>query len=267
MGAALCGRGGIMADINILIVGGGGGRSGTNTGKHYTNPGGGGEVLEYTNINVGLGNSFAVVVGAGGITGSVDVDNSTDGGNSSFGEYIANGGKRGVLGPQPVYAGNSGSGKTGGKSNTTATGGSGGDAANGTNAPSSSAGGNGGAGTSKWGVYYGAGMGGRGNTTYGTAGTGYLNPGRGGGFNGSTAYDALAGIVKVKYLTADFPLGCIGGDKTTDGDYTIHTFTANGTFEVLRISAGILAWWFCKDSWEKHDKIWKPKILKPEFEI
>ena len=31
--------------------------------------------------------------------------------------------------------------------------------------------------------------------------------------------------------------------------------------------AGILVWWFCKDSWEKHDKIWKPKILKPEFEI
>ena len=34
-----------------------------------------------------------------------------------------------------------------------------------------------------------------------------------------------------------------------------------------KVGAGILAWWFCKDSWEKHDKLWKPKILKPEFEI
>ncbi len=34
-----------------------------------------------------------------------------------------------------------------------------------------------------------------------------------------------------------------------------------------KYNAGILNWWFCKDSWEKHDKLWKPKLLKPEFEI
>jgi hypothetical protein len=30
--------------------------------------------------------------------------------------------------------------------------------------------------------------------------------------------------------------------------------------------SGILNWFF-KDAWEKHDKIFKPKILKPEFVI
>ena len=31
--------------------------------------------------------------------------------------------------------------------------------------------------------------------------------------------------------------------------------------------AGILNWWFFRDSWEKHDKLWKPKILIPEYQI
>jgi len=34
-----------------------------------------------------------------------------------------------------------------------------------------------------------------------------------------------------------------------------------------KIAGGILNWWFMRDAWEKHDKIFKPKILKPEFVI
>jgi hypothetical protein len=33
------------------------------------------------------------------------------------------------------------------------------------------------------------------------------------------------------------------------------------------ILGGVMNWWFIKDAWEKHDKIFKPKILKPEFVI
>ena len=233
-----------MADINILIVGGGGGRSGKSSGYHHYNPGGGGEVKEFT-ITAKIGET-SVTVGAAGATGSDDSDNSTDGGDSYFGELKANGGKRGRLyTAHNVVAGASGSGKTGGTGLTAATGGGGGDSAAGGNAPSSSVGGNGGAGTLKWGSYYGAGGGGK-EANYGAAGTGWQNAGRGGGCHNSPTqyFNALKGLVKVKYLTAE--LECSGGDKTTDGDYTIHTFTENGTFEVLRIisSTGILLWWF-----------------------
>lgn len=34
-----------------------------------------------------------------------------------------------------------------------------------------------------------------------------------------------------------------------------------------KYNTGILNWWFFKDAWGKHDKLWKPKLLKPEFEI
>jgi len=43
-------------------------------------------------------------------------------------------------------------------------------------------------------------------------------------------------------------------------------FAVYALIEEIKL-AGILNWWFMRDSWEKHDKIWKPKILKPEFEI
>ena len=53
---------------------------------------------------------------------------------------------------------------------------------------------------------------------------------------------------------------CLTADEIAD----VYAITSE---DMYGKKLGILAWWFCKDSWEKHDKIWKPKILKPEFEI
>jgi hypothetical protein len=34
-------------------------------------------------------------------------------------------------------------------------------------------------------------------------------------------------------------------------------------FEQLAVSGGILNWWFFKEAWQKHDKIWQPKLAIP----
>jgi len=47
--------------------------------------------------------------------------------------------------------------------------------------------------------------------------------------------------------------------------------TAEEVSQVYNISAyhygeGILNWWFMKDAWEKHDKLWRPKLAIPKLE-
>jgi len=41
---------------------------------------------------------------------------------------------------------------------------------------------------------------------------------------------------------------------------TVREFEA---FEQLAVSGGILNWWFFKEAWQKHDKIWQPKLAIP----
>lgn len=48
----------------------------------------------------------------------------------------------------------------------------------------------------------------------------------GGGGAGQNGRNGSKGIVIIRYLTSDFG-NCTGGTKTTDGSYTIHTFTEN----------------------------------------
>jgi hypothetical protein len=43
----------------------------------------------------------------------------------------------------------------------------------------------------------------------------------------------------------------------------IYAITSEAMYK--KVGGGILNWWFFKDAWERHDKIFKPKILKPEF--
>jgi hypothetical protein len=78
----------------------------------------------------------------------------------------------------------------------------------------------------------GAGGGGNGSFgspgTGGTAGTANTGGGGGGGQNGN-GYAGGSGIVVIRYLTVDFGT-CTGGTITTDGAYTVHTFTSSGTF-------------------------------------
>jgi hypothetical protein len=143
-----------------------------------------------------------------------------------------------------VYSG--GNGGNGNNSYDTSGGGGGcagpdGNGINGSNA-GSSAGGSGGAGNN--------GSGGAGSSTVGVAGTsnvlgggggcgggnnqggsngGYPGAGGGGGEAGA-GYGAY-GQVRIKYVSTDFS-NCTGGTKTTDGIYTIHTFTSDDTFTI-----------------------------------
>lgn len=76
----------------------------------------------------------------------------------------------------------------------------------------------------------GAGGYGSGAGSPGTAGT--TNRGGGGGGSGNNYNDPGAGgsgVVIIRYLTSDV-ISATGGTKTTDGSYTIHTFTSSGTF-------------------------------------
>jgi hypothetical protein len=171
--------------------------------------------------------------GCGG-GGSCPFDGTSAGGVGSQGK---NGGS-GMGGPNSVVF-------------MSASGGGGGASTNGTNGVlvmgASATAGNGGAGTyndiSGTGKYYAGGGGGAayysGVAVYqgagGTGGGGAANnPGTantGGGGGGSTSQGATggSGVVVIRYLTADFGT-CTGGTKTTDGDYTVHTFLSSGTF-------------------------------------
>lgn len=97
--------------------------------------------------------------------------------------------------------------------------------------------------------------------------------------NGSASGATASFTENIYNSNAPFTIGCQLNNGTPmhlfDGliDEAIiwnTCLTADEIAEVYRITkynAGILLWWFCKDSWEKHDKLWKPKILIPEYQI
>lgn len=75
----------------------------------------------------------------------------------------------------------------------------------------------------------GGGGGAGGNDNQSGSNGGFPGGGAGGGNSGGGS--GASGILKLKYVTTTFPT-CTGGIKTTDGIYTIHTFTTSDTFYI-----------------------------------
>lgn len=246
-----------MANIDYLIVGAGGGGGDWSFGSKNTGGGGGaGEVVHEQDVDLEEGD-YSVVVGQGG---------SGDGEDSTFNGKTAKGGGRGGDTGQPGNPGGSGGGgvDAGGGSSTASDGlgnpggsspddegGGGGGGAGEAGENSVSPGGtvnyNGGDGGDGVEVditgtpeYYGGGGGGGGSNLRGSGGLGgggdsneAGEDGKGGGGggadgSGTSGRDGGNGVVIVRYRTSDFPLST-GGVKTTDGDYTVHTFSSDGT--------------------------------------
>jgi len=100
-------------------------------------------------------------------------------------------------------------------------------------------------------------------------------------FNGAADGSAISYTSNIYNSNTQFNIGVSGNmqyyyDGLIDEAIIWNTcLTADEIADVYAITSedmygkklGILAWWFCRDSWKKHDKLWKPKILKPEFEI
>lgn len=145
-------------EIHVLLFGGGG--SGSTGGTNYPGGGGGGGHWSYQKHKVTAGESYDVVIGAGGVAPTAVNTVGTTGGTSSFGDVqTALGGNYPAV-SKAYVGGNGGSGGGGAKS------------------PSSSYPGNGGAGATD-----GGGGGGYLSTSAGTGGT----YGGGGGAGGSTS--------------------------------------------------------------------------------
>lgn len=83
------------------------------------------------------------------------------------------------------------------------------------------------------------GGGGAGIWNNGSGGNGGGPGGGGGGNNGGNTGVGAAGQVVIRVLTALIKSSS-GGTKSTDGDYTIHTFTSSGTFSIKFKSAPFL---------------------------
>ncbi|MDE2102435.1 MAG: hypothetical protein KGL39_34635 [Patescibacteria group bacterium] len=258
----------------LVVAGGGAGGASENSGGNPTGGGGGaGGMLTGTLSAVTTG-AYTITVGTGGTGGAGDGGN---GGNSSLAALaVATGGGGGGKGADAGQSGGSGGGggANGAGVGTAGTGtvGQGNDGAAGNNsggtafylggggggATSAASGGNGGAGTASsitgssvtyagggggganGGSTGGAGGGGAGGSGAGTAGT--ANTGGGGGgsrYDGSNhnGADGGAGVVIVRYLTAN--MTATGGTITTSGSYTVHTFTTSGTFTVTAITRQI----------------------------
>lgn len=200
--------------------------------------GGGGGAYSKVNAFVVAPTGYTAVVGVGGVAPNGS-SSGNNGGDSTFNSTscVAKGGLHPVhdvavgmggdaalgIGDVKYSGGNGGSGGGGGGGSSAGT------AANGNN----------GSGSTGGTAPVGGGDGGNGGTdfdgTVGQAGNGAAPGGGGGGswsFNFSSAGSGANGKVVITYLTAN--LGpCTGGAITTDGAYTIHTFTSNGTFTVV----------------------------------
>lgn len=245
------------ATVDYLVVAGGGVGGGSLGG------GGGAGGVQLGSVVLAAG-TYPVVVGAGG-TGT------SNGQDSSWHLFSARGGGRG--GETSSDGGNGGSGGGGafahprgvgtlnqgynggdGFSFGAGAGGGGGGAGSAGGAASANVqgtvGGRGGSGipTAISGTlkYYAGGGGGNGSASSGTGGTGGGgnagaggNPGTpgtantGGGGGGGGSYAGGSGVVIVRYLTGT--LVATGGTITTAGGYTVHTFTASGTFVVTTV--------------------------------
>ena len=237
----------MSVSIQYLIVAGSGGCSTSGGGTLHGGSGAG--AVRSGTIPLAAG-SYAVTVGGGGgaanpvgenggYSSVASIDTANGGGGGGANSNGANGGNGGGGGVylQTAYAGGAGNqgyaggagGVNVGGTNIGGGGGGGGAGGAGTAGNANGTGGNGGPGisssidgTSKG---YAAGGYGIGSTTNGSQGTGGGTAGDGavGASNGN------AGIVVLRFLTADVSTSS-GGTKTTDGSYTIHTFTSSGTF-------------------------------------
>lgn len=235
--------------VNYMIVaGGGGGAAGYNTSGG--GGGGGGVLVGYSLFT--SGQSGAVVIGAGGVTG--DGTNgyvSQNGSNSSVaGMGTSIGGGRGSSAVNATGNGGSGGGSSQGGTVGLGTSGQGN---NGGLGASYAGGGGGGAGAV--GGNSGSGLGGVGgigftttisgtSQTYGAGGSG-AGPGSSGrpsnppsvyGAGGQGSYQDVLdgapgqnGVVIISYPTGT--MTATGGTITTSGGNTIHKFTSSGTFQ------------------------------------
>lgn len=262
----------VQASMLVVGGGGGGGAGGSNRG-HYGGGGAGGyKYFANQSIVPASGYPVVIGVGgvgnynAQGLNGSsTSFNNIVASGGGGGGTYntpgsngASGGGGGGVAGgtgiPSEGYNGGNGSGV-----NAYAGGGGGGSSAVGGNG-ATGAGGAGGAGTENLitgsSVYYAAGGGGGAQTGSGGAGgiggggngstsaggdgapaTGYGSGGGGAGYYNRSGGAGSSGIVIVSYKTdgsdgIDATLSS-GGTKTTSGIYTIHTFTSNGTLNLV----------------------------------
>ena len=226
--------------VNYLVVAGGGGG-----GYSYGGGGGAGGVLPGT-ASLSAGTAYTISIGAGG-AGS-GASQGTSGSNSSISGLataIGGGGGGGLV--LPGRNGGSGGGGTNSAINGSGTAGQGNAGENSGSAGGGGGGagavggpgGNGGIGASSSisgaAAYYGGGgaayptgvggNGGGGNP--GTTGTANTGGGGGGNNSGVTGQSGGSGIVIISYLGSQRGTG---GTVTSAGGYTIHTFTASGTF-------------------------------------
>jgi hypothetical protein len=235
--------------VEYLVVAGGGGGGSSN---YYGNAGGGGGAGGYrtsSSYHVTSGSRYRVRVGSGGLKGSNSARGS-NGENSYFAEIMSTGGGGGSSRLDgTANSGGSGGGGTGGGGAGAASpagqgnaGGAGegggveGGGGGGGGAGAAGSGINGGDGLAFHGTYYAGGGAGKQAATNGNFGTAGLGgggssgqpgtPNTGGGGSkggGGGGADGGSGVVIVRYLTGS--LVATGGAVTTDGSYTVHTFT------------------------------------------
>jgi hypothetical protein len=216
------GAGGVGVNLAGL-TGGGSSISGTDVSVNVTGGGGGGKPGGAPTIGgSGGGAGRASTTGASGIAGQ-----GYAGGNTSGNDSSAGGGGAGGVGQDKVSVSTSGAGGIGVESSITGTatyyaGGGGGSGYSGAGATTPGAGGLGGGGS-------GGALSGNGTGISGTAYTGggggagsYIGGSNSGGAGGS-------GIVIIRYLGTT---KATGGTITSNGGYTIHTFTSSGVFQL-----------------------------------
>jgi hypothetical protein len=250
----------LMFNIDLLVVAGGG-----PGGWDVGGGGGAGGFIFMRGYQIWLPSftSVPVVVGAGGVAALANHPTvGTSGGNSSFGSIVAFGGGYGASysGGSPVIGGSGGGGggytaPTNGAMGFIGQGFAGGTPSVAGNTALTGSGGGGAGGPGVNGILNSGGFvnGGNGaisnisgsNVTYCTGGkggsdswtggaAGGANTGNGGdgagAANGNGGYNGGSGIVIVRYLTSDATgLTVTGGTATTDGSYTVRTFSTVGS--------------------------------------
>lgn len=217
--------------IDRLVVAGGGAGRGNGAAGNSGDGGYGGGVSADTDFSVTVGASYDVVVGLGG-TGVANAAGNP-GGDSSFDTLTATGGIGGQNTSSSVARrGGDGAGGAGGVPVSGSYAGAGGVGVASSISGTSIKYGPGGGGGFTYGAAGGADGGGHGQSYGGGDGTAGTD-GRGAGGGGRSSpgsypgFDGGDGVVIIRYLGAQRGTG---GTVTSSGGYTIHTFTASGTF-------------------------------------
>lgn len=214
--SVVVGSGGAAVTASVRTDGNSGGTSTLSRGATVLLSGGGG--------GGGIYNDFA----SGGTSSGTARVSGGSGGRGGQGYWTAGGGGAGG------YTGNGGDGQRASGPGTLGVGGAGGGGGSG-NSGSTVGGGGGGVGIFGEGASGAAGgFGGSGGTNGGTPTAGVYGGGGGGISTSGTTGAGGAGVVVIRYKTDGSDgvnaSATTGGTKTTSGIYTIHTFTASGTF-------------------------------------